>query len=118
MTHVPSTSKRSTGFPALPRFLARPQLLTRSAPLPWEGHPSVRLLTVCTSSTIPALGERLMHAHHMSSDSTPSTGRHGWWRLPWGVAIVATLGLALATAHPAQAKTFHCNAGDVVVLHK
>ena len=34
--HAPSTSKRS--FPALPHFLTRPQLLTRSAPLPWEGH--------------------------------------------------------------------------------
>ena len=25
-------------FPAVPRFLTRPQLLTRDAPLPWEGH--------------------------------------------------------------------------------
>jgi hypothetical protein len=29
MTHAPSTYKHSTYFPALPRFLTRPQLLTR-----------------------------------------------------------------------------------------
>jgi hypothetical protein len=32
-----------SGFPVLSRFLARPQLLTRYAPLPWEGHRPVYL---------------------------------------------------------------------------
>jgi hypothetical protein len=45
MRQVPSTlgSECSTSiyFPALSRFLTRPQLLTRIYPLPWEGHPSV-----------------------------------------------------------------------------
>jgi hypothetical protein len=70
----------------------------------------------CRAIAIPALGERLMHAQHLSSYNTTSTGRHGWWRLPWRGAILAALGLALATAHPAQAKTFRCPAGDVACL--
>jgi len=32
------------------------------------------------------------------------------------LAILAAFGLALATPHPAQAKTFHCGAGDVPCL--
>src|SRR5215475_12323481 len=42
--------------------------------------------------------------------------RRLWWRIPWCVAAVIALGLALA--HPAvvQAKTFQCSAGDVRCL--
>jgi len=38
------------------------------------------------------------------------------WRLPWRVAAVATLGLALALPLAIQAKTFHCGADDVQCL--
>jgi hypothetical protein len=39
-----------------------------------------------------------------------------WWRIPWRVAAVAALGLALALPRAAQAKTFQCGAGDVLCL--
>ena len=39
-----------------------------------------------------------------------------WWRRPWAVAVVTALGLALAGPHVSQAKTFHCDAGDVQCL--
>src|SRR4051812_32911461 len=42
--------------------------------------------------------------------------RQGWWCITWRVAAVASLGLALAHPYPAQAKTFHCGAGDVPCL--
>jgi hypothetical protein len=57
-----------------------------------------------------------MHAQHVLSYSSPSPGRQGWWGMPWAVAILAALGLALATAHSVQAKTFHCRAGDVACI--
>ena len=39
-----------------------------------------------------------------------------WWPLAWPGAAVATLGLALALPHSVQAKTLHCDAGDVTCL--
>ena len=39
-----------------------------------------------------------------------------WWRIPWKMAAVVALGLALALPLPVQAKTFHCGAGDVQCL--
>src|SRR5215510_7674656 len=41
--------------------------------------------------------------------------RHGW-RSPWYVATAIALGLALASPHAIQAKTFHCGSGDVACL--
>jgi Right handed beta helix region len=42
--------------------------------------------------------------------------RRRWWRLPWRGAVVVALGLALVLPLTVQAKTFHCNAGDVKCL--
>jgi hypothetical protein len=39
-----------------------------------------------------------------------------WGRIPWRVAVVAALGLALALPLPLHAKTFQCGAGDVLCL--
>jgi hypothetical protein len=39
-----------------------------------------------------------------------------WWCLPWRVAALVVLGLALAHPNWVQAKTFRCRAGDVQCL--
>ena len=39
-----------------------------------------------------------------------------WWPLPWPVAAVAALGLALAVPRAGQATTFRCGAGNVACL--
>jgi hypothetical protein len=39
-----------------------------------------------------------------------------WWRIPWRVAVVVALGLALVLPLTGQAKTFQCGAGDVQCL--
>jgi len=52
----------------------------------------------------------------MGAHTRTGEQRRLWWRIPWCVAAVIALGLALA--HPAvvQAKTFQCSAGDVRCL--
>ena len=57
-----------------------------------------------------------MHARISHRLGTPRLDRQGWWHLPWSVVAAIALGLALATAPPVQAKTFHCGAGDVPCL--
>jgi hypothetical protein len=42
--------------------------------------------------------------------------RRRWWCIPWRVAAVLALGLALVPSARAHAKTFHCGAGDVQCL--
>ena len=42
--------------------------------------------------------------------------RPRWWRIPWSVAAVVALGLALALPLTGQAKTFQCGGGDVPCL--
>jgi hypothetical protein len=59
-----------------------------------------------------------MPPHTPRPTGTPQQGSHGWqrWWMMWSVAAVVAIGLALATSHPVQAKTFHCGAGDVACL--
>ena len=54
--------------------------------------------------------------HALAGHTCPGERRRRWWPLAWPVAAVATLGLALALPHSVQAKTFHCDAGDVTCL--
>src|SRR6266571_3956052 len=60
----------------------------------------------------------LMHAHSPHSTAPGQPSGPPWWYGPVlaRLAILAAFGLALATPHPAQAKTFHCGAGDVPCL--
>jgi len=39
-----------------------------------------------------------------------------WWCIPWSVAVVVALGLALGLPLTGQAKIFHCGGGDVQCL--
>jgi hypothetical protein len=57
-----------------------------------------------------------MHGHrHHPTDTQRRNGQH-WRRLPWHLAAVLALGLALGPPPRAHAKTFHCSAGDVQCL--
>jgi len=61
MLHAPSISKRS--IPVLPRFLTRPQLLTRLSSLPWEGHLFASVDSV-PSAIDPLREGAIMVTHH------------------------------------------------------
>ena len=56
------------------------------------------------------------HTQALEAQTRTVGRRLRWWRLPWRVPMVAALGLALALPLAIQAKTFHCDAGDVQCL--
>jgi hypothetical protein len=57
-----------------------------------------------------------MHSRTNHLTGTPWQNGHRGRHILWRVVAVAAFGLALAIPHPAQAKTFHCGAGDVPCL--
>ena len=57
-----------------------------------------------------------LHTQALEAQTRTVGRRLRRWRLPWTVAAVATLGLALALPLAIQAKTFHCGADDVQCL--
>jgi hypothetical protein len=61
--------------------------------------------------------EALQHqTQAFEAPTRPVNRRLHWGRIPWRVAAMAALGLALALPHTVQAKTFYCGAGDVQCL--
>src|SRR5262249_48129009 len=61
--------------------------------------------------------EQLKHETHARTAHTRTVERRlRWWYIPWSVAAVIALGLALASPLLVQAEIFHCGAGDVQCL--
>jgi hypothetical protein len=69
---------------------------------------------------IEALEQRTEQLQHytptLEAHTRPVERQRLWWRSPWSVAVVAALGLALASPAGVQATIFHCRAGDVPCL--
>ena len=56
---------------------------------------------------------------HNMKDREGVSARRVWhrnWKIVASLPTIAFLGLVLAVPHPAQARVFHCGAGDAVCL--